>query len=327
MIPVIDLHADTYMKKDIFSTLPWLRKAYFKSTSDPTKEIQMKEDITKETLVKGNVRLQTQSLFIGQLGISNPLHNALKMLAKIKEDIRNDKDFYQFYDVSDFKINSDKYGILASIEGLEPIVNDLDLLDIFAELGVKIIAPTWNRALPYVGSAQEAYGVLKMGRRLADKMNDLNLIFDVSHMSDQGFWDYLDLLDVPIIASHSNYRNVVSHERNLSEEMIREIDSRGGVMGLNFYPEFCETSDIKIYADYPAGYSFLYHMLDVIISDFGDDVVAFGSDFDGISKYLAGIINPSFYQHFAQFLRERSVSQNSIEKIFYKNALRVLGMV
>ncbi|MBI9032441.1 membrane dipeptidase [bacterium] len=327
MIPVIDLHADTYMKKDIFNTLPWIRKAYFKLPSDQDKEVQFSEDITTETIIKGNVRIQTQSLFIGQLGITNPLHNGLKMLANIKRDIKANPSLYQYYSIDDYYHNKDKYGNLISIEGLELIANDLDMLDIFYELGVRILAPTWNRALPYVGSAVEPYGILDKGRLLADKINELNLIFDVSHISDQGFWDYLDILEVPIIASHSNYRKVVPHERNLSEDMIKEIDDRGGVMGLNFYPGFMETSQIKIYPDYPTGYSAIYNMLDAVVSDFGDDVLAFGSDFDGISKYLDGVKNPSFYQDFAVFLRERNVSETTIEKLFYKNALRVLEMI
>jgi membrane dipeptidase len=327
MIPVIDLHADTYMKKDIFNTLPWIRKAFFKLPTEAHKEVQFSEDITKEAIVGGNVRLQTQSLFIGDLGITNPLHNALKMIANIKKDIKSDPNAYQYYTVQDFHDNHDKYGTLISIEGLELLNNDLDLLDIFAELGVRILAPTWNRALPYVGSAVEPYGILGKGRDLAEKINELNLIFDVSHISDQGFWDYLDLLQVPIIASHSNYRKVLPHERNLTEEMIKELDDRGGVMGLNFYPGFMKTSQIKIYNDYPLGYSSIYNMLDAIISDFGDDVVAFGSDFDGISKYLEGVKNPGFYPDFANFLRDRHVSENTIEKLFYKNALRVLESV
>lgn len=327
MIPVIDLHADTYMKKDIFNTLPWIRKAFFRIPSEPGKEVQFTEDITKDSIVKGNVKLQTQSLFISDLGVTNPLHNGLKMVANMKKDIKADSELYQYYNIEDYHQNQDKYGTLISIEGLELINNDLELLDIFAELGVRMVTPTWNRALPYVGSAVEPYGVLGKGRELADKINDLNLIFDVSHVSDQGFWDYLDLLQVPIIASHSNYREVVPHERNLTEEMIKEIDERGGVMGLNFYPGFMETSQIKIYDDYPKGYSIIYNMLDAIISDFGDDVVAFGSDFDGISNYLEGVRNPSFYQDFADFLRDRNVSQHTIEKLFYKNALRVLEMI
>jgi membrane dipeptidase len=328
MIPVIDLHADTYMKKDIFNTLPWIRKAYFKMPTELGNEIQYSEDITKETLVSGNVRLQTQSLFIGSLGISNPLYNGLKMVADIKKTIKSDKDLYQYYSLNDFSQNQDKYGTLISIEGLELIANDLDLLDIFVELGVRMIAPTWNRALPYVGSAAQPYGILSKGKQLADKINELDVIFDVSHISDQGFWDFLDVLQVPIIASHSNYRKIVPHERNLTEEMIKEIDDRGGVMGLNFYPGFMQTaSQIKIFDDYPVGYSIIYNMLDEIISDFGDNIVAFGSDFDGIAQYLEGINNPSFYQDFAAFLRARNVSETTIEKLFYKNALRVLEMI
>lgn len=327
MIPVIDLHADTYMKKHIFNTLPWVRKAYFKLPSQPDKEVRYTEDITKESIVTGNVRLQTQSLFIGDLGETNPLHNGLKMVANIKQDIKADANLYQYYSLKDYTDNPDKYGTLISIEGLELIANDLDLLDIFAELGVRMVAPTWNRGLPYVGSSAQPYGMLKLGEKLAHKINELNLIFDMSHISDQGFWDYLDILQVPIIASHSNYRKVTPHTRNLTSEMIKEIDARKGVMGLNFYPGFLETtSPIKVFKDYPQGYSVIYHMLDTIISEFGDEVVAFGSDFDGIAQYLEGVTNPSFYQDFAKFLRARSVSHTTIEKLFYKNALRVLKM-
>ncbi len=326
MIPVIDLHADTYMKKDIFNTLPWLRKAYFKIPTRPGEEVQFSETITPERIVQGNVRLQVQSLFISDLGVNNPLHNGLKMLANIKRDVKADESSYQFYTVNDFNDNLDKYGTMVSIEGLEPINNDLELLDIYYELGVRMLAPTWNRALPYVGSSAEPYGILAKGRELAKKLNELGLIFDVAHISDQGFWDFMNQLDCPVIASHSNYRKVCNHPRNLTGEQIKEISNRDGVIGINFYPSFlCSDKNYNIDSDYPEGYSLLYNMIEVIVDEFGDDVIAFGSDFDGISVTPEGVESPAFFQDFAKFLKHRSVSQNTIEKLFYKNALRVLS--
>lgn len=328
MIPVIDLHADTYMRKNIFNTMPWIREAYFKADKNSAPTVQFTEDVTKENIIAGNVRLQTQSLYIDELLIRNPLHGGLKMLANIKRDIEQDKDLYQYYDINDFQTKPHKYGTLVSIEGLELLNNDLDLLDLFYELGVRMVAPTWNRALPYVGSVVQSYGVQELGVELAKKINKLGMIFDVSHMSDQGFWDYLDLIETPIIASHSNFREINPHSRNLNREQIKAISDRGGVMGINFYPGFlAKSSEIDCPHFFPHGFYTLYNMIESITTIFGDDIVAFGSDFDGISIYPEGVRNPSFYPYFAEFLRSKSVSENCIEKLFYKNALRVLSDV
>lgn len=327
MIPVIDLHADTFNKKDILKTFPYLEEFYNPEQKNLYLDYLCRSDITLENRKKGNVRVQTQSLFLNERCIETPLHGAMNMVATIKKSIKSSKDRYQFNTLNDMNSNPDKYGTLISIEGLEVIENDLDLLDIFYELGVRLIAPTWNRALPYVGSCVDSYGIQSKGIELAKELNTMKVIFDVSHMSETGFWDYMKILDIPVIASHSNYMKVNSHVRNLNKEQMKAIAEQNGVVGLNFFPGFMEPDngkDYQIYKDYPKGFSIMYHMLDEIISDFGDNIVAFGSDFDGIQCFLEGVENPSFYQEFASFLKSRNVSNETIDKLFYKNASRVL---
>jgi membrane dipeptidase len=318
-IPVIDLHADTFMKKMYLQEVPFLKNLYYKDRDKNVHAIAKNFHVTNEKLRHGNVFLQTQSLFIDSLFMRYPLHAALKMFSLILQEIKNSSKLYL---AGKSEVDSaNKTGILVSIEGLEIIEDDLDLLDVFYELGVRIIAPTWNRVTPYTASHMEDYGLFKKGKDLIKKIDELGMIVDVSHMSDKSFFDFAEFSDSPIIATHSNSRTVTGHSRNLSDDMIEVIKQKDGVLGLNLCQAFLEPDR----TDKNNSFDWLYEQIDYVVEKFGIQVLAWGSDFDGISSLPEPIEGPDFYPEFAKFMIGKGYNKSDLERIFYKNALHVLN--
>jgi membrane dipeptidase len=150
------------------------------------------------------------------------------------------------------------------------------------------------------------------------------MIMDVSHASEKSFFELAEIAECPIIASHSNAKTINGSPRNLSDEQLKVLQEKKGVLGLNFYQGFLKPDKESAKTDHPEGFEWLYKMIDYIAGKFSVDMLAFGSDFDGIDSTPEGLENPECYPKFADFLLEKGVSQIDIEKIFYKNALKVI---
>ena len=109
--------------------------------------------------------------------------------------------------------------------------------------GVRLVTLLWNEE-NCIGSPNSKdrkimqKGLKPFGFEVVEQMNSLGMLIDVSHLSDGGFWDVLSTSSKPIVASHSNARALCEHPRNLSDDMIRALAEKGGVIGLNFYPYF-----------------------------------------------------------------------------------------
>ncbi len=310
MIPIIDLHADTYCKKIFQYLFKGAIEGYFDN---------IPLTITDAALKKGGIKVQVQSLFLDDGFLINPLQTALKVTKLMKDDIKANPDLFQVRTSSDITSNldNDRTGIMISIEGLELLNQDLDMLYIFEELGVRMVGLTWNRITPFLSPWMENYGMFKKGKPLVKILNELNLIADFSHSSTQSFFEMCEILTTPIIASHSNCLALNPFPRNLSDDQIKLIDERKGLIGINFVPDFLQ--DRTQYSDF----ELLYNQIDYIASKFSVDIIGFGSDFDGFDDYLPSIPGPEFFPIFVEYLRTRDVSAEDIEKICYKNFLRV----
>ena len=147
-------------------------------------------------------------------------------------------------------------------------------------------------------------------------MQDLGIIVDCSHLNDAGTEQLGDILDVPFIASHSNAREVTAHTRNLPDHLIKLIANKGGVIGLNFAQSFLGTSPISRIED------IVKHGL-YLINKGGEDVVALGTDFDGI-KPDTEIKDASEMHRLYDAFKEAGLSVEQCEKLFWKNADRLL---
>jgi len=182
-------------------------------------------------------------------------------------------------------------GVLLSFEGAEPIGNDLDLLAIFRELGVRGIGLVWSRRNfvadgCFFSKKREGKkgGLTDFGVRVLEEAARLGMFIDVSHLNDEGFWDVMEFHDGPLIASHSNCRALVDSPRNLTDEQIKAIAEKGGVIGMNAYAAFVRED----YKERRAGVGDLLDHLDHVVELVGVDHVGMGFDFcSGFKDFMS----------------------------------------
>jgi len=175
-----------------------------------------------------------------------PTKFALQALDYWYAELDETPDWHLVLEAGDFRraAAAGKVAIVFGFEGAMPIDDDLGLLRMFHRLGIRSIGLTWNgRNLLGDGVAVGAGGGLtRLGRAAVAELNRLGVVIDVSHMSDEGIRDTVELSAHPIIASHSNARALCAHPRNLSDELARALAGRGGVIGLHMLNQFITES-------------------------------------------------------------------------------------
>ena len=213
---------------------------------------------------------------------------------------------------------SGKIGALMSIEEGGVLGGDLDKLKQAYQDGVRLITLTWNYpnglGEPHCGEQHKK--LTPKGIEFVEAMQDLGIIVDCSHLNDAGTEQLGDILDVPFVASHSNAREVTAHTRNLPDNLIKLIANKGGVIGLNFAQSFLGTSPVSRIED------IVKHGL-YLINKGGEDVVALGTDFDGIKPNTEIKDTSEMYRLYDAF-KEAGLSVEQCEKLFWKNADRLL---
>lgn len=276
-----------------------------------------------EKMKKGNSLAQFFALYINQGETSNPLDTCLKMVDKFYLELDSNKDSIALAtNYKDLTKNKQKGKISAflAIEGGEAITGSLYNLRNFYRLGVRLVTLTWNFpneiGFPNCKDEYVYRGLTSFGHELVREMNNLSMIIDVSHLSDKGFYDVARLSKKPFIASHSNSRTITNHPRNLTDEMIKILSQKGGVMGINFEKSF-------LGENIPAKVSDMVNHIKHIRNVGGIDVIAIGSDFDGV-ELPSEITNIGEIDKLAFELTKNNFSEEEIEKIFHKNALRVI---
>lgn len=193
------------------------------------------------------------------------------------------------------------------------------------DMGIRLITLTWNypNSLGFPNSLSEKdypnQKLTEFGIEVVEEMNKKGMIIDVSHLSDQGFYQIHEISKKPYIASHSNARALQNHGRNLTDDMLRILGNDGGIAGINFCPMFLNS--------YPTlSIESLIRHIEHIIDKAGMDAVALGSDFDGIDGKME-------IEHIGQMdkllhaLQKKGYSDEMIEKIWYKNARRIIDEV
>ena len=228
---------------------------------------------------------------------------------------------------------SGKIGAMLTIEEGAVCKGDLRILRDLYRLGVRMMTLTWNyqNELAWPNSVPGAMkddwpcapvtdkGLTPKGIEFVEEMEKLHMIVDVSHLSDGGFWDVVKYAKRPFAVSHSDARQICGHVRNLTDEMIRAIGERGGIIGLNYYPSFLDPSEDR--SNVHSRISDMAVHARHIMQVGGADVLALGSDFDGIfgDLELTGVQD---LPKLAQGLEKAGFTTNEIEKIFHGNAMR-----
>lgn len=199
-----------------------------------------------ENLKKGGFNIVVSSLFTDDIFLPEMgLKVALGQISALMEDLETlDGEVVLIKTKEQLQkvVKENKIGIILSFEGLDPIGNDIKLLKIFYELGVRAGGLVWSRrnyvadgcSFSPVEEGQRG-GLTKFGVNVVRKMEEMNMLIDVSHLNDEGFWDIMKFTNKPFIASHSNVRNIHGRMRNLTDEQIKAIAERKGVIGINAY--------------------------------------------------------------------------------------------
>lgn len=197
-------------------------------------------------------------------------------------------------------------------------IEDLSIAGSYAEqirsLGFRFAMLTWNYENAYAcgASADQHKGLTEKGKELVNDLIAQNIVMDISHLSDQGADDLLNMTDLPVIASHSNVRSICAHPRNLPENLIRELIRRKGIIGINFFAPFVgENPQV----------SDLFRHMDVILNMGGEDTLALGGDFDGCDgmfpRNMTGVESVPLLK---SEMEKAGFCHKLIEKIFFGNA-------
>ena len=249
---------------------------------------------------------------------------ALKMINMFLKEMNENRDIIiHVKDLEDIEkaVNESKLSAFLSLEGGEALGGELFMLELFYFLGVRLMGLTWNRRNEIadgVGEGLHSGGLTNFGRSVVKKMNELGMVVDVSHISEKGFFDVMDISSAPVIASHSNCRVISDNKRNLSDEQIRLIANSNGVVGLTFVKPFI--------GENKANLNGLIDHIEHISELVGVDYIAIGSDFDGVTEeYMPDDIRDlSVFPRLIDGLKIRGFKENEVEKIMGLNLLRVI---
>jgi len=203
------------------------------------------------------------------------------------------------------------------------------------DMGVRMLTLTWNypnelgfpnldstrgKIVDYFFTPDTKGGLTDKGREFVAEMERLGMIVDVSHLSDAGFYDVLEVAKKPFVASHSNARGVCGCVRNLTDDMIRKLAERGGCTGLNFYADFLRT--VPVGETNPGAIEDVVRHAMHITNVGGIEVLGLGSDFDGIDTNEA-LPGAESMDRLWDALHKAGYLRSELDKIFAGNVLRV----
>lgn len=293
--------------------------------------------------------------------------NVLDMKAKLERGLAECGDRFRIVlsknDIQE-AMAAKKIMALIAIEGGLAINEDIANLEMFYEKGVRSMTLTHTASLSWAGSQSDKLqkGLNDFGRDVVKKMNELGMIVDVAHVSEQTIFDAVEVSKKPIVCTHTAAKKVYDNERCLSDDAIKAIASTGGVVGIIFFSEFLEANPFsdnsfmplfmkemanlekqkglsaaeksqKVYDLYTGlvkkpeklpGAEAVFNHIDHIVNLVGEDFVGLGSDFDGVPYSCAGLEDISKIGNLVSVFKKNGYSTARIEKILSGNILRVM---
>ena len=209
----------------------------------------------------------------------------------------------------------------------------LSRLDTLCGQGIRLITLTWNyeNCIGYPNSRDRSImekGLTDFGIQTVERMNELGMIVDVSHLSDGGFWDCIRYSRYPVAASHSNARSLCRHPRNLSDEMLRALGENGGLAGLNFYSAFLREDGGTAGGRRGTPADIARHAAWMIRKG-GEDAVGMGTDFDGFDadSLPEGIRDVRDVELVWEAMRKEGITPRQLDKIACGNVMRIMHEV
>ena len=251
-----------------------------------------------------------------------------KDLIQILEDIMN-KHPSKFRLVKSPEEITNEKGVMQVVYGMEngaPIESKLSNIKVFSDMGINYITLAHSKSNHISDSSYDSNknwgGLSPFGRKVVAEMNKQGVMIDISHVSDAAFYEVLKLTKTPVIASHSSLRHFVpGFERNVSDDMLRELAKNEGVIQICFGSEFI--AEKKKYPNLVVTVKDVADHIDRVKKLVGIDHVGIGSDYDGWRNFPVGLEDTSTYPNLIKELLNRNYTKEEIEKIFGGNLLRV----
>lgn len=240
-----------------------------------------------------------------------------EMVSVLREVEKNSDLISLVYSAKEIEENrkNGKMSAILTIEGPAGFGFDPALLEDLYKVGFRITTLGWNEKNVLCGSHKTGGGLTDLGKEYVFEAQRLGMLIDVSHISDEAFWDIMEITNAPVIASHSNSRAVYDVSRNLTDDMFKAICQTGGVAGLNLYPGFLgENATLDTVCNH------VIHWLELD----GEKHVALGGDLDGVEALPDGFAGVQDYPKLAECLLARGVSEQTVHDIFWNNAMGVI---
>ena len=240
-------------------------------------------------------------------------------IATIQREIDKNSDLISIvYSPAEIRENqkNGKMSAILTLEGTAGFGHDPELLEDLHAVGFQIASLGWNEKNPLTGSHITGGGLTDQGREFVREAQRLGMLIDVSHISDEGFWDILKITEAPVIATHSNSRSIWNNSRNLTDDMFRAICETGGIAGYNACYEFTgEQPTVDTICDH------IFHFLEL---DPSGKHIALGGDLDGVSKMPDGFEGVQSWPVVAERLLQRGLDEKMVMDIFWNNGLGVM---
>lgn len=304
---IIDLHCDALMK---------LSDAKGKLCFKDAPEL----DVNLEKMQKGGIKLQAFAIFVyPSLASTNQFQEVLDQIHYFyTEVLGKNPEMKLIRKWSEFsELKEHEIGAILTLEGVDPIGNDLHQLTILYELGVRSIGLTWNSGnLAADGVAESrGAGLSHFGKRLVEWCNQHDVFVDVSHLHPNGFWNVMELAKYPI-ASHSNATAICDHRRNLTDDQIKAMIERDAMIHIVFCPPFVKKggNSFESTVSIEDVLSQIHH----IVALGGIHNIGFGSDFDGIESKIEGLSDASMFPNLITALKAH-YSDEEIAGFCYQN--------
>ncbi len=324
----VDMHCDTVSR---------LYKKRKQGSGERLAENGGHVDLKK--LKAGDALLQNFALFVDLGKTGDPWEDVMGMADLYDEELKeNEERIAPVSCYGDIEKNSreGKMSALLTVEEGGVCQGSIARLQHLYSRGVRMMTLTWNypneigypainardgwkKDALFYKKADRERGLTEKGKEFVLEMERMGMAVDVSHLSDKGFYDVWQLAKKPFAASHSNARAVCPWVRNLTDDMIKKLADKGGVVGLNFCPDFLEETAPG--EENPGSIAAIVRHVKHIIRVGGAECIGLGSDFDGIEGH-GELPDFSYMPRLCDALRKSGLKEGEIEKIFFKNVLR-----
>ena len=330
-LTIVDMHIDTPYRL-------WRQNLNGDEIDDISKRT-LKGDFDYPRAVSGGLNVPFFSIYTpASTQIDSTSHEMAVSLISMIEDIvtlHSDK-FFIVKSTSDIELlDRERLGIAFGMENGAPIQGDLSRVQFYHDKGIRYITLTHSKSnhisdSSYDENHQWEGGLSSFGKELIREMNKVGIMVDISHVSDKAFYESIEISEVPVIASHSSLRHFTpGFERNVSDDMLIKLASKGGVISINFGSSFLTKKALEYRRNREGPYPFadvtdVVDHIDRVVNLVGIDHVGIGSDYDGVGDTLpSNLKDVSTFPNLISELLTRGYTEEDIEKILSGNIIRV----